>query len=154
MIRRLPQAKGRVERMNRSLQDRLVKELRLQAISTMEAANAFVPTFTTDYNKSFGRGPRNAHDAHRALRPDEDLGRIFTWQEERKMSRELVVHFKRVTYLVVPNKATRPLAGKRVRVHQAADGTVQISCDGVALPYSVYDQTPHVPQGEVVETSV
>jgi hypothetical protein len=78
-----PQAKGRVERMNKTLQDRLVKELRLRGIATMEAGNAYLPTFMDDYNRRFGRPPRNAHDAHRPLRGDEDLRRIFSWQEER-----------------------------------------------------------------------
>ena len=94
-----PQAKGRVERMNKTLQDRLVKELRLRGISTKESGNAFLPEFMEDYNRRFGRTAKNAHDAHRSLRSDEDLSCIFTWQEERTMSRNLVVHFKRVTYL-------------------------------------------------------
>jgi hypothetical protein len=108
-----PQAKGRVERMNKTLQDRLVKELRLRGISTMEAGNAFLPEFMEDYNRRFGRTPKNAHDAHRPPRNDEDLSRIFTWQEERTMSRNLVVHFKRVTYLVEPGPETLPFGGKR-----------------------------------------
>jgi len=77
-----PQAKGRVERMNKTLQDRLVKELRLHGISTMETGNAFLPEFMADYNQRFGRTPKNGHDAHRPLRNDEDLSHIFSWQEE------------------------------------------------------------------------
>jgi hypothetical protein len=79
---------------NQTLQDRLVKELRLQGVSAMEAGNAFLPRFMDDYNRRFGLPPRNPHDAHRPLRGDEDLLQIFTWQEERVMSRNLVVHFK------------------------------------------------------------
>src|SRR4051812_29259129 len=111
-----PQAKGRVERMNKTLQDRLVKELRLRGISTMKTGNAFLPQFMEDYNRRFAVAPKNAHDAHRSVRNDEDLPSIFTWQEERTMSRNLVVHFKRATYLVQPGPETLPLAGKRVRV--------------------------------------
>jgi len=59
-----PQAKGRVERMNKTLQDRLVKELRLRTVSTMEAGNAFLPEFMEDYNRRFGCTPKNPHDAH------------------------------------------------------------------------------------------
>jgi hypothetical protein len=61
------------------------------------------------------------------------------------------VHFKRVTYLIEPTKETRPLAGKRVQVHESDDGKVEISCQGIWLPYSVFDKHPHVPQGAVVE---
>jgi len=62
------QAKGRVERANLTLQDRLVKEMRLQGISTMEAANTWVPSFIADYNRRFEKPPRNDWDACRRLR--------------------------------------------------------------------------------------
>ncbi len=146
-----PQAKGRVERMNKTLQDRLVKELRLHSISTMEAGNAFLPEFIEDYNLRFGRTPKNAHDAHRPLRNDEDLSRIFTWQEERTMSRNLVVHFKRVSYLVEPGPQTLAFAGKRVRVFEWEDGRVEIRCEGQLLPCSPFDKNRCVNQGAVVE---
>jgi len=146
-----PQAKGRVERMNKTLQDRLVKELRLRGVSTMEAGNAFLPEFMADYNQRFGRTPKNAHDAHRPLRGDEDLSRIFSWQEERTMSRNLVVHFKRVTYLVEPGPETLPFGGKRVRVFEWEDGRVEIRCEGRLLPASPFDKNRCVDQGAIVE---
>jgi hypothetical protein len=146
-----PQAKGRVERMNKTLQDRLVKELRLRGISTMEGGNAFLPQFMADYNRRFGRTAKNAHDAHRPLRGDEDLSRIFSWQEERRMSRNLVVHFKRITYLVKPGRETLRFAGKRVRVFEREDGRVEIRCEGQLLPYSPFDKNRCVDQGAVVE---
>jgi transposase len=146
-----PQAKGRVERMNQTLQDRLVKELRLRGISTMEAGNVFAPEFMDDYNRRFEREPRNPHDAHRPMSETEDLLQIFSWQEERAMSRNLVVHFKRVTYLVKPSPETIPLGGKRVQIREWDDGRVDIYCEGRALPYSVFDQNPLIKQGEIVE---
>jgi len=60
-------AKGRVERANLTLQDRLVKELRLRGISTIDAANAFAPEFMADFNARFAQAPHNAFDAHRPL---------------------------------------------------------------------------------------
>jgi hypothetical protein len=101
--------------MNKTLQDRLVKELRLREVSDMEAGNAFLPEFIEDYNRRFARAPRNPHDAHRRLRTDENLTAIFTWQEERKLTRNLTVHFKRVTYLVKPGPDTLPLAESACR---------------------------------------
>ena len=71
-----------------------------------------------DYNRRSGRPPRNAHNAHRPVRPDEDLDRIFTWQVERTLSRSLVLHFNRATYLVRPGPETQPLGGQKVRVFQ------------------------------------
>jgi hypothetical protein len=146
-----PQAKGRVERMNKTLQDRLVKELRLRGISNMEDGNAFLPEYTEDYNRRFGRTPQNPHDAHRPLQDGEDLCRIFSWQEERTLSRNLTVHFKRVTYLVEPSSDTLPLGGKRVRVYEWEDGRVEIHAEGRSLPYSIFDQNPNVTQGAIVE---
>ncbi len=146
-----PQAKGRVERMNKTLQDRLVKELRLRGISGMNDGNAFLPTFMADYNRRFGRAPREAHDAHRPLRGDEDLDRIFSWQEDRRLSRDLVVHFKRRAYLVTPTSETLPLGGKAVRVHEWEDGRVELHCEGRVLPYSIFDKNPIVSQGAIVE---
>src|ERR1700736_6803874 len=84
-----PAAKGRVERAHQTLQDRLVKELRLQRISTVDAANEFMPTFIEDYNRRFGKLPRDRHDAHRTVRKDEDLAAIFAWREYRKVTESL-----------------------------------------------------------------
>jgi hypothetical protein len=146
-----PQAKGRVERMNKTLQDRLVKELRLHGVSSMEDGNAFLPTFLDDFNRRFERAANNPHDAHRPLQDDEDLATIFSWQEERNLSRSLTVHFKRTTYLVEPGPDTSPFGGKSVRVHEWDDGRVEIRAQGRSLPFSIFDQHPHIARGAVVE---
>lgn len=67
------------------MQDRLVKELRLKGISTIDAANAFMPTYVADYNALFGKVAREAHNAHRPVRPDEDLDSIFAWRSREKL---------------------------------------------------------------------
>ena len=83
-----PQAKGRVERAHKTLQDRLVKELRLAGISTIEAANAFLPTFMADYNARFAKEPRLAKDLHRpAPACHDDLDEALSWREERTVTR-------------------------------------------------------------------
>lgn len=146
-----PQAKGRVERAHLTLQDRLVKELRLRGISTPEAGNAFLPEFRAHYNARFARAPRSAHDAHRPVRDDEDLDRIFTWQEERKLSRDLTLHYKRVIHLVEPGPETLPLAGARCRVHESEDGRIEVFHADQRLPCRLfYDKAPHVTQGAIV----
>jgi transposase len=146
-----PQAKGRVERAHLTLQDRLVKELRLRGISTPEAGNAYLPEFQADYNARFGREPASAHDAHRPVRDDEDLARIFTWQEHRKLTRNLTLHYKRVLYLVEPGPDTLRLAGETCRVHEAADGGIEIFHAGRLLPSrALFDKNPHVSQGAIV----
>jgi transposase len=91
-----PAAKGRVERAHLTLQDRLVKELRLRRISSRDAANAFMDEFRNDYNRRFAREPRSPHDSHRAMLGRDNLGYIFSWQEERRLTLNLTLHFKRV----------------------------------------------------------
>src|SRR5271163_1763872 len=88
-----PQAKGRVERAFGTLQDRPVKELRLAGISTIEAANAWVPAFMADYNARFGREPENAKDQHRKLTEADDLSEVLAWREERIVTKNLTLHY-------------------------------------------------------------
>jgi hypothetical protein len=95
-----PAAKGRVERAHLTLQDRLVKELRLEGICSLEAANAFMPRFIEAYNRRFAKAPREAYDAHRAVRADEDLDLIFAWRELRKVTQSLTLHYERKLYLL------------------------------------------------------
>jgi hypothetical protein len=147
-----PQAKGRVERAHLTLQDRLVKELRLRGISTPEAANAYLPEFTQDYNERFSREPQSPHDAHRPVRGGEDLDRIFTWQEDRKLSKNLTVHYKRILYIVEASPEAIPLAGKPCRIYEPEQGPIEIRCQGTLLPSRIFhDKNPHVRQGAIVE---
>ena len=145
------QAKGRVERANLTLQDRLVKEMRLQQISTMEAANAWAPCFIDDYNRRFGKPPRNDWNAHRALREDEVLDLIFTFRDKRKVSHVLTLQYDKVIYLLEDSKATRRLIGKYIEVFEYPDGRIELRADGSALPYAIYDRLPEVDQGAIVE---
>lgn len=77
-----PQAKGRVERKNGVLQDRLIKEMRLKGINNLEEGNGFLAQFIEEMNKRFGKEAENSEDAHRKLRPQDDLKKIFTKKEK------------------------------------------------------------------------
>ncbi len=145
-----PQAKGRVERAHLTLQDRLVKELRLAGIATIEAANAFAPAFIDSYNARFGRDPRSDHDAHRPVRKDEDLAQIFSWQEDRKISKELTVQFQRGRYLIEPGPETLELRGRRCRVHEYFDGRIELRYEGRCLPFVAFEEQRRVSQGDIV----
>jgi hypothetical protein len=128
-----------------------VKELRLRGLATPEAGNAHLPEFQADYNARFAREPGSPHDAHRPVRDDEDLERIFTWQEERKLSKNLTLHYKRVTYLVEPGPETLLLGGERCRVHEHEDGRIEVRHAGQLLPCRVFfDKNPHVSQGAII----
>ena len=146
-----PQAKGRVERVNATLQDRLVKEMRLAGISNIDDANEFVGGFVESFNRRFGRPALNPHDAHRPLREGEDLPEIFTWQETRKVSRSLTLHYKRVMYLLQDTKAARAAMSRKVNVCETEDGEVSIWHAGHQLQATAFDKEGHVHQAAIVE---
>jgi transposase len=149
-----PAAKGRVERANKTLQDRLVKELRLRGICTMNDANAYLPEFMDDYNRRFGRVARNDHDAHRPLLERDCLDDIFTWQEERRVTAQLTVHHKRTMYLLEPTEEAKAAAKKRVTVVEFEDGRVSIRFEGVALAARPFHKDGCVTQGAIVENKL
>ena len=145
------QAKGRVERMNLTLQDRLVKELRLADISTIADANEFLPAYIEVLNAKFAKEPANATDMHRALTDQDDLEEALSWQEERTVSNSLTVQYDRVLYLLEPSELTSNLRRKRVTVFDYPDGTISIKRDGIPLPYSAFDKVGNVKQADIVD---
>jgi transposase len=150
-----PAAKGRVERVNLTLQDRLVKELRLRDISAIDQANRFLPRFQEDFNRRFARQPANAYDAHRPLLPTDDLDDVFTWQEQRRVSKSLTLNYKNVMYLLEPTDRARELRGKCVTVHETEDGRVSIRQGALPLPAAAFPRDrARVTQGAIVENKL
>jgi transposase-like protein len=147
-----PAAKGRVERAHLTLQDRLVKELRLREIRDLEAANAFAPEFIADYNRRFARAPRSEHDAHRPLQASDDLARIFSWQETRLVSKSLTLNYKRVLYVLDPTDAARAARGRRVGIEEREDGSLSFWHGEHALLAMAFPKEHGVQQGEIVES--
>jgi hypothetical protein len=146
-----PQAKGRVERANKTLQDRLVKELRLQGISTIAAGNEALPGFLADYNARFGKEPHNPKNLHRPLSADDNLADVFAWREERTISNALTLQYDKVVFLIEPNELTRELRRKRVTVVDYPDGRLAIRYRGLDLPYTTFDKLRQVSQATIVE---
>ena len=146
-----PQAKGRVERANGTLQDRLVKEMRLAGVSTIEAGNAFLPAFMEDYNRRFAKEPLSDKDLHRPLREHDQLEEAFAWKEERTVSNSLTPQYDQVLFILEPNEVTRPLARRRVTVFDYPDGRLAIKHNSLELPYRTFDRRQQVNQAAVVE---
>jgi Winged helix-turn helix len=146
-----PQAKGRVERAFGTLQDRLVKELRLEGISTPEAANAWLPGFVADYNGRFGREPANGKDVHRPLSARDDLGEILAWREVRTVTANLVLHYDRMMLLLDPTPQARALARKQVEVVNYPDGRFAVRHQGADLAFRVFDTIAALTPGAVIE---
>ena len=95
------QAKGRVERANKTLQDRLVKELRLAGVN--DGGRQRLPSgFMAEYNARFAKAPANDKDLHRPLRPRDDLAKAFTWSDERTLSQALTLQYDNILFMIEP----------------------------------------------------
>jgi hypothetical protein len=146
-----PQSKGRVERCFGTLQDRLVKELRLAGIDTLEAGNAFLPGFLEAHNARFAKAPFSDRNAHRPLTERDHLDEVFAWREERTVTQSLTLQDDQTLFILEPNEVTRPLARQRVTVFDYPDGRLAIKHKGRELPYRVFDKRQRVNQAAVVE---
>lgn len=133
-----PQAKGRVERANQTLQDRLVKELRLRGISDLDAANAFLPEFVQDYNARFAIEPQSPVDAHRpVLYSADELSLILCLHHTRKLSKNLCLQFNNREYQLQGQGKGYRLRGATLTLCEAFDGTVILLHKGQVMPYRV-----------------
>jgi len=144
-------AKGRVERANKTLQDRLVKELRLAGAATLSEGNALLPTFIADYNARFAKAPADDKDLHRPLRAGDDLDDAFAWKEERTLSQALTLQYDKVMFILEPNEQAKAAIGKRVTVVDYPDGRLAIRYRGVDLTYRTFDKLRQVSQAAIVE---
>jgi hypothetical protein len=144
-------AKGRVERANKTLQDRLVKELRLAGAATLGEGNALLPAFIADYNARFVKPPANNKDLHRPLHAGDDLDDAFAWKEERTLSQALTLQYDKILFIVEPTDQANAAIGKRVTVVDYPDGRLAIRYRGVELAYRTFDKLRQVPQAAIVE---
>ncbi len=124
---RSPQAKGRVERLWRTLQDRLVLELRLRSITTVAAAEAFLPEFIADFNRRFARAPREARSAWR--RAPRRLERILACRYRRTVARDNTVSLPGRWIQLPPRGRGGSWHGRRLEVRERLDGCLQVFHD-------------------------
>lgn len=145
-----PQAKGRVERVNQTLQDRLVKEMRLRGISDWETGNAFLPEFMDDFNRRFAVQPRSSVDAHRPLSKADDLAHIFTWRESRTLTKNLTLQFHHTVYQIQVDRPSYAMRKAVVTVSVDIHRKVSILYKGKSLPYTTYHR--QAKQSQIVPT--
>jgi transposase len=146
------QAKGRVERANRTLQDRLVKELRLAGVATMDEGNAFLPGFVEHYNARFARIPARPADLHRPLNlPPGRLQEILCRREQRYVGAQLTFSYERKRIMLEETDITRGLVGRYVETYAFADGRLEVRWKGHALSYRVFDKDQRVTHAAITE---
>ena len=138
-----PQAKGRVERANQTLQDRLVKEMRLEGISSMEEAQAFAPRFMDMWNARFAVQPRDPAPAHRPWAQDVNaLDDVLARREDRVLSKTLTFRCGGTLYCVKTTGPGTALRGARVSLLHYLDGTMQVRYKDRTLAFTAFHATP------------
>jgi transposase len=148
-----PQAKGRVERANQTLQDRLTKELRLRGISSVAAANAYLPEFIAAYNQRFAVVPRLAESAHRPLDKGDDLDRVLTLCERRTLSKNLTLSYNNVIYQIKTKRSAYTMRQAHVEVRERHTGEITIEYKQQPLDYTIY-QVQEQQQGKVIQAKL
>lgn len=135
-----PQAKGRVEKANGTLQDRLTKEMRLKCISDIPTANAYLPEFIADYNKRFAVEAANKNDTHRREIPnDEILNLILSEQHERTITKNLEVSYKNIVYQIQLDTPGYTMRNAKLTVCET-QGNITLLYKGKSLPYKTFDK--------------
>jgi transposase len=137
-----PQAKGRIERLFNTFQDRMVKEMRLRGVSTIPEANRFLATYLPVYNRRFSVPPKKQEDLHRRCN-DVDLDTILCIKTERTLKNDHTIQYKGMLYQIKDQ-----IRAKRVMVEELIDGSVRIRHKGVPLSFHEIVQRPATPEKE------
>ena len=153
-----PQAKGRVERVNQTLQDRLPKEMRLAGINSWEEGNNFLLEYTKKFNQKFAVPPAILESAHTSLAPEERLEEILVQKFTRLLSKTLTISFQNKLYQVLlnPGLNARVLQGQRVQVLLGNAGSVKIIYKSEQLNYKVLTihHTAHIVDSKLLNDKV
>lgn len=146
------QAKGRVERVNKTLQDRLIKEMRLQNICSIAQANQWIENFMSDFNRRFSRPAKYPKDLHRpVIQCSQELDDIFAWQELRTLSKALTFQYDKIMYIVEPTEENTRIAGEKITVFDYPDGSIAFRHLHRSLYCRVFDKLACIDQGAVVD---
>ncbi len=137
-----PQVKGRIERLWGTFQDRLISELRLEGVCTLEEANRYLHTvFLPRHNKKFIRKPRVEEKAYRPIPQGMDLSQILCIKDKRQVQGDNTIGYDTRIYQILPTETRFGFAKARVEVQKHLDGTIHIFYKGQELPFK-----PIIPQ--------
>lgn len=141
-----------MERVNKTLQDRLIKEMRLQNICSVAEANRWLEHFMSDFNHRFSRPAKYPKDLHRPVtQSPQDLNDIFAWQELRTLSKALTFQYDKIMYIVEPTEENTRIAGEKITVFDYPDGSIAFRYLHRPLGYQVFDKLACVDQGAIVD---
>lgn len=136
-----PQAKGRIERLWGTLQQRLTTELRLAKVTTLDDANACLPAFLEQFNARFAVAARDPQPAWRPLPKRFDDAYVFAIREERKVSHDHCVRVGGRTLQLAPSPKRASLAGRTIHVHGTPEGEMLLYAGTERIAYTVLEPT-------------
>ena len=140
-----PQAKGRVERLFQTLQDRLCKAMRLNAITGIEQANAWLAQYLAEHNRRFAVAAQSDEDAHRPLTASaEHLARICALHHQRQLSAQLSCQFEGSQIWITPGQAHAPKGKTRIDIVQHGDERLELLWRGQPLKYRAHTVHEHL----------
>jgi hypothetical protein len=131
---RSPQAKGRVERTAGTFQDRLVTELRLAGVTTIDEANEVLHRFLPRFNEKFGVPAEHSSVAYRSMESSVSLDQILCFKHRRKVARDNTVKYNWRTLQLLPGKERPSYAGAQLEVHEGLDGQLLVQYRGRTIP--------------------
>jgi transposase len=139
-----PEAKGRVERAFGTLQERLVWEMRIRGISSLEKANEYLPEYLEQHNKRYSEPPRSSFNAHREIDPKKPLKYILCKKEQRIVSKNLEVQFNNEIYQLNAEKDLEiKLKGAKINILTTLEGELAFEYEGISLSYTSYREVKY-----------
>ena len=139
-----PQAKGRIERLFKTLQDRLVKEMTIRGISTIEEANKYLESYLAAHNKRFAVKAKEREDLHRDIPKRLDLDKILCIRTARALRNDFTIAHNRKLYQIKESVKT-----KEVTVEERVDGSMFIMHNGIRLTFREITARPEKPKAPV-----
>lgn len=147
-----PQAKGRIERVFGTLQDRLVWEMRIANISTIEEANNFLPIYLKKHNQRFKVEPASTFNAHRPLNQIQSLKYILCRKEECKVTKNLELQYNKKTYqLKPPENLSACLRRAAIFAITTLNNELIFQYQGITIKHKVFEQHPQQPMPPTVD---
>lgn len=154
---RSPEAKGRIERANGTFQDRLVAELRLADISTLEEANRFLQEFLPRYNEHFAVPPAQSEPAYRPVSPGLEIDGVLCFKERRKVAKDNTVQYHGKTLQIFPGLERTSYARAHVEVQERLDGRLLVCYKGKILTPGEAPLSPaflrNIPENDISKDS-
>ena len=139
-------AKGRVENMFKTFQDRLIKEMRLAKINTLDEANEFLKDYLTVYNKRFRKPAKNSGDLHRKRPSKYDLDKILCKKGTRILRKDsTIVYGKKL--LLITNKISR--RAREIQIEERLDGSIKLEYKDQYLSFKEIDPSIRIKQNEI-----